>query len=114
MENGGWVVSLLAHGGQYTRARKSHKSRSAVKKAATEEGEPPNGDDEDEEGEGGRDRGWSVNSSIRLSVHHLSTLNPHHCDFLHTCFYKAPLPTTMCSQSSVLYVYVEWWWLRAS
>ena len=74
MENGGWVVSLLAHGGQYTRAGKSHKSRSAVKKAATEEGElPPDGDDE-EEGEGGRDPGWgAVNSSIGLSVHHLST-----------------------------------------
>ena len=59
MENGGWVVSLLAHGGQYTRAGKSHKSRSAVKKAATEE--PPNGEDE-EEGEVGQDPVWTHQS----------------------------------------------------
>ena len=53
------MVSLLAHGGQYTRAGKSHKSRSAVKKAATEE--PPNGEDE-EEGEVGQDPGWTHQS----------------------------------------------------
>ena len=74
---GGWLACWhTAHGGQYTRARKSHKSRSAVKKAATEEGEPPNGDDE-EEGEGGRDPGWAANSSIGLSVHHLSFYSTH-------------------------------------
>lgn len=55
MENGGWVVSLLAQPNQYTRARKSHKSQSLLKKGRQEGS--PNGHDEEDGQQGGVSQG---------------------------------------------------------